>query len=253
MCFLPPAAFTKTVPINQMIRDDLLSSFEKDIVIPPGSFKYQEEFAAAAQKYDMPLPFILAVARGESFFRSDAVSSKGAIGLMQVIPGTAKRYGYSAKDLKDPKKNIDAGVHYLADIYDLFNDPYLTLGGYYCGEGALKKGVGEIRTDCDNYVQYIHTHLNKVMSKVKRGEKDYAGVLKTFVLAEFSHAKQTDKLMNKLRGISNIKMDKFRQEGRDKKGFIKIRYQLLISYGDEAEKKKICAAVKDATAFDLCR
>lgn len=81
--------------------------------------------------------FALAIARRESDFEQTAVSPKGARGVMQLMPGTARRYG------ADPRKldqNIDAGVRYLRDLAELFaGDPILVAAAYNAGEGAVLK------------------------------------------------------------------------------------------------------------------
>ena len=76
---------------------------------PPdiNGFPYEKQLAQAAEHYNLPLPFVTAVARGESFFRPDAKSAKGAIGIMQVMPATAGDYGVSEQELLDPEKNIE--------------------------------------------------------------------------------------------------------------------------------------------------
>lgn len=77
-----------------------------------------------------------AVVRAESAYRSDAVSSKGAVGLMQLMPGTAERYGVS--DRNDPAQNLRGGTEYLRDLLKMFdNDLQLALAGYNAGENAV--------------------------------------------------------------------------------------------------------------------
>ena len=103
------------------IRADLNSLFKN----PPKvqGYPFQQRLEKAAAQYGLPLPYVLAVVRGESFFDPKAVSAKGALGLMQVMPPTAADYGISANDLLNPEKNIDVGVHFLADLYTQLQDP----------------------------------------------------------------------------------------------------------------------------------
>ena len=81
---------------------------------------------------------VAAVISVESGFNEKAVSHKGAKGLMQLMPGTAKRYGVT--DVFDPAQNIKGGTAYLKDLMLLFNnDVSLTLAAYNAGEQAVAK------------------------------------------------------------------------------------------------------------------
>ena len=81
---------------------------------------------------------IHAVIRAESAYRADAVSSAGAVGLMQLMPGTAERYGVT--DRRDPKQNLRGGTAYLRDLLEMFDsDLQLALAAYNAGENAVIK------------------------------------------------------------------------------------------------------------------
>jgi soluble lytic murein transglycosylase-like protein len=74
----------------------------------------------------------------ESSFKSHAVSPKGARGLMQLMPGTAMRFGVT--NIFDPRQNIEGGARYVSFLLDRFDgDVNLTLAGYNAGEGAVEK------------------------------------------------------------------------------------------------------------------
>jgi soluble lytic murein transglycosylase-like protein len=74
----------------------------------------------------------------ESSFKPRAMSYKGARGLMQLMPGTASRFGVS--NIWDPKQNIEGGARYMRVLLDLFSgDVNLALAGYNAGEGAVMK------------------------------------------------------------------------------------------------------------------
>lgn len=84
---------------------------------------------------------VLAVIGVESSGRETAVSSKGATGLMQLMPETAKRFG--VEDSTDPAQNIKGGVAYLDWLMTEFQrDPLLVLAGYNAGEGAVRSNAG---------------------------------------------------------------------------------------------------------------
>jgi soluble lytic murein transglycosylase-like protein len=74
----------------------------------------------------------------ESSFKARAMSYKGARGLMQLMPGTASRFGVS--NIWDPKQNIEGGARYMRFLLDMFDgDVRLALAGYNAGEGAVMK------------------------------------------------------------------------------------------------------------------
>jgi hypothetical protein len=94
---------------------------------------------ATAHQVDAAL--VKAVMHIESAFNPHAVSHKGAQGLMQLMPGTAQRYG--AEDLFDPVQNVRAGVLYLKDLQKLFkNNTRLVLAAYNAGENAVLRHKG---------------------------------------------------------------------------------------------------------------
>ncbi|MCA1615537.1 MAG: lytic transglycosylase domain-containing protein [Acidobacteria bacterium] len=101
---------------------------------------------------------IYCVMHQESRFGSTATSYKGAQGLMQLMPGTAARYGVT--NSYDPAQNIQAGTRYLRDLLRLFNGRVdLALAGYNAGEGAVMKYGNRIPPyrETQNYVRTIGT------------------------------------------------------------------------------------------------
>jgi soluble lytic murein transglycosylase-like protein len=97
----------------------------------------------AAEKYELPDSFVRSVMKAESGFQVDAVSPKGAIGLMQLMPDTARALG---ADPRDPHQNADAGAQYLRDLLARYeNDPnqvLLALAAYNAGPGAVDRYHG---------------------------------------------------------------------------------------------------------------
>jgi len=94
-----------------------------------------------ADRYGVDPVLVRAVIQVESDFDARCVSRKGARGLMQLVPETAKRYG--VRNVFDPEDNIRGGVHYLADLLGMFhNDLSRSLAAYNAGENAVLKYAG---------------------------------------------------------------------------------------------------------------
>jgi soluble lytic murein transglycosylase-like protein len=111
--------------------------------------------AATAKRHGLDPALVLAVVSVESGFRPDAVSRKGAQGLMQLMPGTAKDLG--VKDALDPAANLDGGTRYLNALLRQYDgDLKRALAAYNAGAGAVKRhgGVPPYRETRD-YVQKV--------------------------------------------------------------------------------------------------
>ena len=83
--------------------------------------------------------FVLSVAKIESRYRSDALSDKGAYGLMQLTPATAARFKV---DLCDPESNVRGGVRFLRLLHERYRNPLFILAAYNSGEDAVQKSRG---------------------------------------------------------------------------------------------------------------
>lgn len=94
----------------------------------------------AAYLYKVDAALINAVIRQESAFQIEAKSSKGAMGLMQLMPATARMY--QVTDILDPKQNIYAGTKHLKYLLELYQDTTLALAAYNAGEGAVNRYGG---------------------------------------------------------------------------------------------------------------
>ena len=109
----------------------------------------------AAQRHNVDPALVRAVIETESNWNPTAKSHKGAMGLMQLIPSTAIRFGVN--DAFSPKQNVDAGVHYLKTLLERYNGNLdLALAAYNAGEGAVDRahGVPAYR-ETRNYVQRV--------------------------------------------------------------------------------------------------
>ena len=115
---------------------------------------------AAADKYGLPRRLVRSVMSRESDFQPGAVSPKGAIGLMQLMPATAEALG---ADPHDPAQNVDAGTRYLRDLLEKYDGGlWHALAAYNAGPGAVDKyqGVPPYRETID-YVGRIDRDLKK--------------------------------------------------------------------------------------------
>lgn len=102
----------------------------------PAPKQYDQPIKAAAEQYGVDARLIHAVIRAESDYRPDAISPKGAIGLMQLMPFTAQRF--SVIDSYDPIENINGGTHYLSELLKLFeSDIKLAVAAYNAGEKSV--------------------------------------------------------------------------------------------------------------------
>jgi hypothetical protein len=121
----------------------------------PGRVDLDALIRRLSERYELAPELVRAVIRQESAFDPFAVSVKGAQGLMQLMPGTARRFG--VQDVFDPAENVLGGVKYLRHLLDRYEgDTRLALAAYNAGEGAVDryKGVPPYAETRD-YVQRI--------------------------------------------------------------------------------------------------
>lgn len=158
----------------ERVVDDEIAPAPAEVPVDVGSFslRFSEEqprpespwgdlLYEAARRHGLNPALLEAVARAESAFDPRAVSSRGARGLMQLMPATGSRFGIAPRDLFDPEKNVDAGARYLAWLADRFEDDLpRVLAGYNAGEGTVARfgGVPPYRETRD-YVRRISERL----------------------------------------------------------------------------------------------
>jgi soluble lytic murein transglycosylase-like protein len=99
--------------------------------------RYLKLIGDTAKRYQLDEALLRAVVEVESGFDPGAVSKKGAVGLMQLMPGTASRYGVHNRH--DPAANLDGGARYLRDLLQRFDSVPLALAAYNAGENAVEK------------------------------------------------------------------------------------------------------------------
>lgn len=118
-----------------------------------GRSRWTEPARAAARRHGIPEDLFLRLVRQESGFNPNARSHKGALGLAQLMPATARYLGVNPRD---PLQNLDGGARYLAEQYRKFGSWRLALAAYNAGPGAVEKynGVPPFR-ETRNYVRAI--------------------------------------------------------------------------------------------------
>lgn len=134
-----------------------------------GNPVYDDLVMKAGARHGVDPNLIFALMRQESGFNARARSYKGATGLMQLMPATARRFGVS--NIYDPAENIEGGVRYLRFLLDTFNgDVELALAGYNAGEGAvIRNGYTVPRyRETQHYVKVISARYGRDKHRVGR-------------------------------------------------------------------------------------
>ncbi|MBV9087442.1 MAG: lytic transglycosylase domain-containing protein, partial [Acidobacteriaceae bacterium] len=129
---------------REILRDRAVSSAELDSIIQ-----------TAAQRHNVDPNLVRAVIRVESNFNPRAISPKGAMGLMQLMPATARNLNVS--NPFDPEQNVNAGVRHLRELLDSYRgDVSLSLAAYNAGSGAVARSKGVPHySETRQYVQRI--------------------------------------------------------------------------------------------------
>ncbi|WP_045861581.1 lytic transglycosylase domain-containing protein [Teredinibacter purpureus] len=124
---------------------------------------YRPFIVSISERYQVSPVLTEAVIHVESYFDPEAVSRAGAMGLMQLMPATARRYGVFNR--RNAIKNIEGGVQYLRDLMVMFdNDLELVLAAYNAGEAAVKRYGNQIPpySETQNYVKKVRLKMHKL-------------------------------------------------------------------------------------------
>lgn len=126
---------------------------------------YDRIVVDASRAYQVDQALVRAMIHAESAFNPMAISPKGAVGLMQLMPDTANRYG--VRDSFDPSDNVHGGVHYLRDLLDMFdNNLTLAIAAYNAGENAVTRYGGvPPYAETTRYVQKVLSLHNRYQNQ----------------------------------------------------------------------------------------
>ncbi len=150
----------------------VLFPLEADAQVEPRqNKKFDEIIKTVAEKYNLEASLIHSIVRTESDYDPHCVSSKGALGLMQLMPETAKIYGVG--NPFEPRDNIEGGVRYLKDLINLYGRrTRFVLAAYNAGQTAVKKYGGiPPYPETRNYIEKVMASYPK--SFIKTGTKVY--------------------------------------------------------------------------------
>ena len=123
-----------------------------------------------ARQFKVDPSLVMAVIHAESAYDKNAISRAGAVGLMQLMPGTAKQFGVNNRN--DAAQNIQGGVRYLRYLLELFDfNIRLTLAAYNAGESAVKKYGNKIPPykETQHYVKKVLVYYQNYLS----GKRDF--------------------------------------------------------------------------------
>lgn len=136
-----------------------MNPFEQNVARSEGNL--QDLITKAATKYGLDPKLFTALVKQESAFDPSARSKAGAMGLTQLMPGTARELG--VQNPFDPEQSLDGGAKYLSKMLTRFNnDPRLALAAYNAGPGTVEKFGGiPPYTETQNYVRKIMAEVNR--------------------------------------------------------------------------------------------
>ena len=184
---LSAATVSKPAPVLVIVRSDmhsgrLVRSLARPVRPVPEKADPQIELPASAQaaptalatlvdhiaqRHDVDRDLVHSMIRVASNYNPFAVSNKGALGLMQLIPSTARRFGVA--NVFDPAQNVEGGVRYLKYLLDLYEgDNRLALAAYNAGEGTVERyrGVPPFRETRD----YVY-RVGKALDETREANK----------------------------------------------------------------------------------
>jgi soluble lytic murein transglycosylase-like protein len=162
----PSASSTTTIAANHFSTSNLNSGLKG---YTTGDREIDSFIVDSSRRYAVDPLLIYSQMNQESGFKQHATSDKGASGLMQIMPETAKRLGVA--NIYDPKQNIDGGVKYMRILLDMFSGNIdLALAGYNAGEGAVIKYGYQIPpySETQDYVRRISARYHSIANSASK-------------------------------------------------------------------------------------
>ncbi len=129
---------------ENMLRNNNHNYFSTSVLKLMFPLSYKNIIQPICDKYGIDISFIYALIRQESLFNPNAYSKAGAIGLMQLMPYTAKRTAkknISTQDLFDPKLNLQIGIKHFKKLIDKYNNYFLAVAAYNAGSKAVNRWI----------------------------------------------------------------------------------------------------------------
>lgn len=148
--------------------------------------KYEEYVENYSQKYNVDKNLIFAIIKAESNFDENATSSKGATGLMQLMPATASEVARNIKiecneiDLKNADTNINLGVKYISTLIEKYGNKEVALAAYNAGTGTIDTWIEKeiIKRDGTDIENIPYKETNNYVRKILRNYKIYENLYK---------------------------------------------------------------------------
>ena len=210
---------------------------------PAIDYPYRACFLNAAAEHDLPVSLLVAVARGESNFNPDAVSSANARGLMQILwPDTGRELGFrSAVELHEPCPNIDAGARYLSGLVKRYDgDLHLALAAYNYGPGRIPADGRFVPEGALWYSGYILRHLEYVLGDAgpRRAGREWKGD-RQLAFAFFRAPYRADAFVAAMQASEpTVRLDWFREDV--------ARFSVVLLYASTAEREAGLARLRRA-------
>jgi soluble lytic murein transglycosylase-like protein len=164
--YTPPPPPAAAVAATEASKPVVPLKFEESQKVPDGP--YGKMIYETARRHSFNPQVVAALIGAESNGNPRAYSRKGALGLMQLMPSTAQRFGARLEKIYEPKENLEAGISYLSWLAEQFpNDLSKVLAAYNAGENAVLRygGIPPYRETRD-YVKRIYTTLGLTIGKM---------------------------------------------------------------------------------------
>lgn|GEM_PF-1006396 len=140
-------------------KDNITADVKYDVGV--SNLSIEQAVDNASKKYGVDKNLILAVIKQESSFNPNSTSSCGAMGLMQLMPGTASELGVN--NAYDINQNVDGGTKYLKSLLDTFGNSKMAIAAYNAGPGAVEKSgenINRLPSETINYVSKVSAYYS---------------------------------------------------------------------------------------------